>query len=380
MNDKFSEIISDLKVSGNYRSLSDKIQLEDEVDKYIDFSSNDYLSISTHGDWVNQFISETDSIEFGMTSSASRLLSLRQKHFTDLENLLSDLYNKKALIFNSGYHANTGIIGSIADKDTLIIADRLVHASIIDGIILSRAKFIRYRHNDYAHLASILQKEKDNFKSIIVVTESIFSMDGDRCDLNLLCGLKKEYPNILLYIDEAHAFGVEGQLGLGCCEKEGLINNVDIIIGTLGKAAASTGAFAITSEGIREFLINKCRSFIFSTAIPPVNCAWSKFVIEKIITMEEERNHLNEISSILRDFVNPYNNGIESSSQIIPLIVGDSQKALDISVRLRNLGFIALPIRTPTVPKGTERIRFSLNSNITFAQINNLKEALKQIV
>ncbi len=187
-----------------------------------------------------------------LTSSASRLLAPRQIEYTNLEVFLSLLYRKhrggdtSALLFNSGYHANTGLIASIAGGgNTMILADKLVHASIIDGIILSRAPFRRFRHNDFNHLEQLLHENASQHRNILVIVESVYSMDGDKADIERLLRLKKEYPNILLYVDEAHAFGVIGPKGLGLAAASSAPGEVDIIVGTFGKAAASMGAFAI---------------------------------------------------------------------------------------------------------------------------------------
>lgn len=374
----FEDTISVLNKNSNYRSFKSLNYCKDSLGK-LDLSSNDYLGLSQNKSYVEEFFEQINYKNIEMSSVASRLLSLKQKEFYELEDLLSSLYGKSALIFNSGYHANTGVISAIADKDTLIVADKLVHASIIDGIILSRAQFIRFRHNDYEHLQSIIEKEHSKYERILVVTESIFSMDGDRCDLHRFIDLKNEFRNILLYVDEAHAFGVVGERGLGCCEQENVINDIDIIIGTLGKAAASTGAFVITNSIIKQYLINKSRSLIFSTAIPPINCMWSTFIIKKLLSMSSERENLSALSTYLQNYVNPLNNGIKSDSQIIPLVLGDNELVVRQSEYLYTKGYIALPIRIPTVPKGTERIRFSLNATLKKEDIMGLISTLKNL-
>ncbi len=375
MNNIFESKLNALRESGNFRSIRN---LSAEKENLIDLSSNDYLGLASNHELIDEFMSTCRN--FTMSSSASRLLSSHQNDFFTLENTLSSLYGRDALIFNSGYHANTGIIPTIADKDTLIIADRLVHASIIDGIVLSRAPFLRFHHNDLEHLEEILHNNYLKYNRILIVTESIFSMDGDICDLKRLVGIKNSYPNILLYVDEAHAFGVFGDKGLGCAEESGLIDDIDIIVGTFGKACASSGAFVITSGIIKDYLINKCRSFIFSTAIPPFSCAWTDFILHKITDMSAERTHLKAISQQLQSLLNPLNNMVKSASQIVPYIIGNSEATLAFSEKIRAMGYLALPIRTPTVPTGTERIRFSLNASITQSQMNQIINDLKRII
>ena len=230
------------------------------------------------------------------------------------------------------------------------------------------------------HLQSLVEKYHNDYPTILVITESVFSMDGDICDLQHLVSIKRKYKNILLYIDEAHGFGVFGNQGLGVCEQENLINDIDIIIATLGKAAASMGAFAITNSLLKEYLINTARSFIFSTMLPPINCEWSLTTIKKILSMNDERKHLINMSNTINTFIQSKGYTTDSHSQIIPIIIGDSHKTIDISRKLLKLGYIALPIRTPTVPPGTERIRISLNAGIKAHQIEHLIHDLDTIL
>lgn len=373
--DFFTTYLQQIEQQGNLRKIP-----SEPAEELIDLSSNDYMSIASNRSFFEEFYNQCDKNDIYMSSSASRLLSQKQKDYDALECLLKDLYKKEILLFNSGYHANTGTISAIAAGNTLIVADKLVHASIIDGITLSRRDFLRFRHNDITHLRTILSKKASEYDRIIVVAESIYSMDGDICDLNSLVALKEEYPNVILYVDEAHGFGVRGKYGLGIAEESGLISQIDIIIGTFGKAAASTGAFTATSATLKKFLTNKARSFIFSTALPPVSCLWTKFVVEKLTGMDKERKQLLDTSEYLNEKFSAYNGNIRSHSQIVPLITGSSNKAVALSKELLKRGYIALPIRKPTVPEGTERIRFGLNAKFRKEQAERLYAEIKNII
>ena len=341
----------------------------------IDLCSNDYLGLNSLRDkFLPLFIEK-----YGFpspSSSASRLLSSHQNEYKRLESFLEDLYGRPALLFNSGYHANVGIIGALADSDTLFVADRLIHASVIDGLIAGRAQFKRFRHNDLESLRDIILNERARYKRIIIVAESVYSMDGDIAPIAELCRLREEFEEVLLYVDEAHGFGVFGDRGLGVCEKENLIDKPDFIIGTLGKAAASEGAFVICDAILKEYLINTARSFIFSTALSPLSVCWSHFMIDQLINMKDERRHLAEISSYFKyalkelsgQISSKYN--ITSDSPIIPLITGTAESAVGLSDYLKTKGINALAIRRPTVPPGTERVRFSLNAALSFEDID----------
>lgn len=331
----------------------------------VDLVSNDYLGLARRSDdFMEEFRERWPSAP--MTSSGSRLLTVRQKEYADFENLLETLYGhgRKALLYNSGYHANTGSLSALACKGTLIVADKLIHASLIDGIKLSGADFYRFRHNDVASLKKILSSRHHEYERIIVVTESVFSMDGDVAPLKEIAELKKEFPNMLLYLDEAHAIATFGPRGLGLTEELGLMDDVDILIGTLGKGVASEGAFVITHPILKQWLVNSSRSFIFSTVLAPASAAWSQLMVEKMVTMQEQRLHLRKISKLMVKILNEGGLRVSSESHIIPVIVGDSSSAVKISSRLREAGILAMPIRKPTVPEGTARLRISLNSSI----------------
>lgn len=342
--------------------------------EWLDLCSNDYMGLSRFDAELRQdFTSRFAYAPF--SASASRLLSLNQITHNRLESRLEGLYGNPALLFNSGYHANTGIISALNVKDTLFVADRLVHASMIDGLVMGRCVFKRFPHNDMAALGRILDKEGRQHDRIVVLVESIYSMDGDKAPLKELTELRSRHDNVLLYVDEAHAFGVRGARGLGLCEELGLMQEIDVLVGTLGKAAYSAGAFCVVPRVMKDFLINCARSFIFSTALPPANIAWSIVTIDKLLTMNSEREFLKNMA---RKVHARLGNG-DNDTPIVPLHIGDAARAVEVSRRLADAGILALPIRRPTVPPGTERIRFSLNAGLTQADTDRLFNTLDDL-
>lgn len=377
----FSEYLDRLRTEGNFRQIPRMAP-----DVVIDFSTNDYLGLGSDPELQARFFSDPSSLKVPMTSSASRLLAGRQIEFDNLEVALRLLYSKRrgddtgALLFNSGYHANTGLIPAIAAKDTFIIADKLVHASIIDGMILSKAPFTRFRHNDYNHLRELLEKHASDHRHILVVVESVYSMDGDKADIEALLGLRREFGNVSLYVDEAHAFGVLGPHGLGLVAESSAPWEVDFVIGTFGKAGASMGAFAITSSETRDYLINSARSFIFSTALPPMQIAWSRFTLSRILHGDNLRKHLAELAVELQKVLGQFSVIPVEVSHIQPLIIGDPKEAVELSNRLLFHGIKALAIRKPTVPAGTDRLRFSLSAAMTAEDITTLNRVLRGLL
>ena len=362
-----------LKEKKNYRSLPPLIHEGRDVllngQRMLNLSSNDYLGLSNDISLRKEFSQTLTPETFLPTSSSSRLLTGNFSDYQKLEQQLATMFGtESALIFNSGYHANTGILPAICNTHTLILADKLVHASLIDGIKLSSAKCVRYRHNDISQLQRLIAENHNAYEQIIIVTESIFSMDGDEADLPALIQLKKNYSNILLYIDEAHAFGVRGKKGLGCAEEQECIND----IGTFGKAIASAGAYIVCRKLIREYLINKMRTFIFTTALPPINIQWTSWVLERLPALQYKRTHLLQISEKLKEALTTKGYNCPSVSHIVPMIVGASEATILKAEELQRKGFYALPVRPPTVPEGTSRIRFSLTADITEHEIDQL--------
>lgn len=337
--------------------------------KYLNLNSNDYLAIANDKHIRKSFLNDAN---YSLGSTSSRLLCGNDKVYEELEDTLAALYKKTALIFNSGYHANVGIVSGLVNKNDVIFSDKLNHASIIDGMKLSGADFYRYKHLDYEHLKELLVKHRGGYKNAFIITESLFSMDGDLADLKKLAELKEEFGAILI-VDEAHAFGAYGENGLGVAEKEGMIDKIDVIVATFGKAVGSMGAFCVADEVLIDYLKNKSRTLIFSTALPEINIAFSKYIIENIFpTLKEKRKHLFETADKFRNCLIENNFITKGNSYIIPIILGENEKAVEMSKRALDNGFYLLPIRHPTVQKGTARLRLSLTANINFEQIEKI--------
>ncbi|MFZ7187553.1 8-amino-7-oxononanoate synthase [Avibacterium avium] len=372
----FAQTLAELKAQGQFRQLPQLDHQGKMIEKngqlMLNMSSNDYLGLANDERLKTAFLQKYGEKLPHFTSSSSRLLTGSFTIYEQLESLMAQRFGREAcLLFNSGYHANIGILPAVANKKTLIVADKLVHASIIDGIRLSEADFVRYRHNDLNHLETLLRKHQNQYQRMIIVTESLFSMDGDVADLPQLVALKQRFGNVLLYVDEAHAIGAYGETGLGIAEQQGCLQDIDFLVGTFGKALASMGAYVVCDQLIKDYLINKMRPLIFSTALPPLCVSWTAFLFEKLPLFAARRQHLHQLSKKVRCFFRDnLAQSILSESGIIPYIIGDNQKTVATALALQQQGYYCLPIRPPTVPKGTSRIRVSLTADMTEQEVD----------
>lgn len=354
--------------------------LVEQGDKeYIMMASNNYLGL-TFDERLKSMAQE--SIEqFGTGSGGARLVSGTFPLFTELEGELAQFkHTERALIFNTGYMANVGIISSIADKDTIIFSDALNHASIIDGCRLSRAKVHTYGHCDMDELGYALKNAPKDTKKLIV-TDGVFSMDGDIAPLDLIYELSKEY-DALLMVDDAHATGTIGE-GRGTATHFGLDGRIDIQMGTLSKSIGSVGGYVAANQMIIEYLINMSRSFIFSTAISPgdIGAALAGLrIIQQDITVYKRLRHN---VSYMADRLNTFGIRATKDTPIFPIIVGSNEQALLISNYLYNAGIIGTAIRPPTVPVGESRIRLTVTASHSEEQIDyvcrTLHEAIKRL-
>ena len=379
--DAFKQQLEQLSAKNQYRSIPDLVHqgryIMRENRKMLNMSSNDYLGLASNENLRQSFLQQYGDNFPSFTSSSSRLLTGNFPVYTDLEQFIAQRFQREsALLFNSGYHANLGILPALTTTKSLILADKLVHASMIDGIRLSQCEFFRYRHNDYEHLKSLLEKNAGKFDRTFIVTESVFSMDGDVADLNYLAQLKTQFPNTYLYVDEAHAIGVYGKNGLGIAEQANVIADIDLLVGTFGKALASMGAYVVCDQILKECLINQMRPLIFSTALPPFNVAWTHFIFERLPQFSKERTHLEQLSAFLRQEVEHRTQIMPSQTCIVPYILGKNDATLAKAKDLQEQGYYCLPIRPPTVPKGTSRIRLSLTADMTMDEVKQFVACL----
>lgn len=279
------------------RHLGREVEVNGKV--MLNLSSNDYLGLAAYLPLRTEFLQSLTPDTFLPSSSSSRLLTGNFNIYVQIEDLLARLFRKEsALVFNSGYHMNAGILPAVSDARTLILADKLVHASIIDGIRLSAAKCIRYRHNRYDQLEQLLVSNHAGYDRIIIVTESIFSMDGDEADLRRLVTLKQQYDNVLLYVDEAHAVGVRGMHGLGCAEEQDCVADIDFLCGTFGKALASVGGH-LRSNNKKSVLFIRTKNYKSSYRLltPETKTCILKSIPQGIKHHEIGEQHYEEVFS-----------------------------------------------------------------------------------
>ncbi len=348
--------------------------IETEGKPLVDFSSNDYLGLADHPALIEGAKKAME--KWGAGARASRLMSGDLEIHHRLESAIAALKGKEAgLLFGSGYLANTGIIPALCGRNDVIYSDRLNHASIVDGVLLSRARFYRFRHNDLNYLEDLLKSHRSRYRRAMIVVESVYSMDGDLALVSELLELRGRYGAMLM-IDEAHATGVFGAKGEGIISQTGA-ESVDVILGTFGKALGGYGAFVAVSNRMRQFLLNRARTFIFSTALPPAVIGANLAAVKLLDEEPGRRNRVCELASELRRALREdLGLNTPSESQIVPVMVGDSQSALSLAESLRDAGFFVKAIRPPTVPEGTARIRLSVTANHSLKDVRQLLEAL----
>jgi glycine C-acetyltransferase len=381
--DFLEEELQGLREQGLYRTIrgidtpqGPRIKIDGR--EVINLSSNNYLGLADHPKVKDAAVKALQ--RYGAGAGASRLVSGDMQPHRELEVHLARFKGTEAaLLFNSGYHANLGIITAMVGRGDIILSDRLNHASIIDAAILSRTRVKRYPHCDVDVLERLLMEHRQSRRRLIV-TDGLFSMDGDIAPLKEIATLAERYDAILM-VDDAHATGALGGSGRGSLEHHG-INSTDVIqMGTLGKAIGSFGGFVAGSRALIEYLSNRARPFVFTTALPPSVCAASSAALE-IITQEPELiAALQERATFMRNALKAAGlNTMATESQIIPLLIGDQEKAVTVSDRLLKEGLYVQAIRPPTVPKGTSRLRITVMATHTLDDLRYTVKTIKGII
>ena len=338
-------------------------------------ASNNYLGLATHPALKQAAIAATE--KFGVGSGAARLVSGTLPPHEELESALARFKGTEAaLVFSSGYLANIGLIPALIGSGGLILADRLCHASLIDGCRLSGAEFRVYRHRDVAHLQRLLS-HRSSRRQTLIVTDGVFSMDGDVAPLPELLDLADRFDAWLL-VDDAHGTGVMGVNGRGTLEQFGIEGRLPFHMGTLGKALGTSGAYVAGPASLIRYLLNTARSFIYTTAPPPATAAASVAALDLLRTEPDRRARLWENRHQLHaGLMGLGYKTTDSQSPILPVLIGDPKKAVAMASRLMELGVYAPAIRPPTVPKETSRIRITVTSEHTQQQLNSVLAALK---
>ncbi len=341
---------------------------------YLSFCSNNYLGLANHPKIKQAAIAAIN--QYGWGAGASRLVSGNMTLHQELERKIAEFKDAEAaLLFPTGYMANVGALCALVAKGDIIIGDKLNHASIIDGCRQSGAAFRVYPHNNISQLEKLLQKSSI-FRRRLVVTESVFSMDGDTAPLPEIVEIAKRYDAIIM-IDDAHAMGVFGRHGKGMIEHYGLEGKIDVIMGSLSKAIGSIGGFIAGSKHLIDFLKNKARSFIYTTALPPAVCAAS---LAGLALLQDDTSLIDKLwknINYLKSQLSKFANNIAVESPVVPIIIGSAENALHLSTKLYQNGILIPAIRPPTVPAGTSRLRISLMADHSESDIDRLIDLLK---
>jgi 8-amino-7-oxononanoate synthase len=344
---------------------------------YVNLASNDYLALRFHDALIARACEWAK--DCGTGSSASRLVTGNLDLFEHIEAKVASLKEKpSALVMASGFQANASVLQALLDKsvlgaEPLVFADRLNHASMHFGCKAAGVRQLRYRHGDAAHLAELLTQYKSDSRPKFILTESVFSMDGDRAPMPEIVALAGAHGAALI-VDDAHATGILGEGG------RGFSNGADITVGTFSKALGSFGAYVACSQTVRDYLINRCTGLIYSTALPPSVLGAIDAALDLIPGMDQERTHVARLAERFREGAQAhgYDTGA-STTQIVPVIVGVADAALALSAKLREARFWATAIRPPTVPQGTARVRFAFTAAHDVADVDRLLDVLGDV-
>ncbi len=380
---QFVKQINEIKHQGLYRARRllespQGVYIEVDGQKLINFSSNDYLGLANHPDIVSAF--KRAASDYGVGSGSAHLICGHHSVHHQLEEELADFVGReRVLLFANGYMANLGIISTLAGSGDAVFEDRLNHASLLDGAKMSGTRLHRYQHGDSEHLKKILHRSLAREK--IIATDGVFSMDGDLAPMSDLVGLAKN-NNALLMVDDAHGLGVIGGKGGGVLEEFQLTqHDVPVLMATLGKGFGTYGAFVAGSEPFIDYLIQKSRTYIFTTALPPALAEATRASLKRIIQDDWRREKLNSLSVRLQNGLRQLGlDLIDSQSAIHAVVIGDNHRTSEISNKLLNMGFFVSAIRPPTVPKGKARLRITLSANHQDHDVDQLLTALEKAV
>lgn len=373
LEQQYDSRLHERKASGLFRKLPDS-----QVSG-VDFTNNDYLGLSQHPAVISR-VSEAVK-EFGLGGQASRLLGAQAEIARRLEQKIAAAKSSQgeAIVYSTGFQLNASVIATLLDPNLLnskpvVFTDRLIHNSILTGIKLAGARQFRFAHNDLDHLESLIQKKANSNSACFVFVESIYGMDGDRTPLEDLYRLKKKY-NFFLYVDEAHSVGVEGDQGYGLATQGP--ETADAVIGTFSKALGAAGGFVVASPTVKDLLVNFSGGLIYSTAPSPAVLAGVETAWDLLPTLNEERERVIRLASWFRKQLSEKGLSYGSSdTHIVPVILGDAERAMKTKYRLSERELHVACVRPPTVPAGTSRLRISLNVNHTEEQVRRLVEAI----
>lgn len=341
------------------------------------FCSNDYLGLAKHSEVIKTF--QQAANEYGVGSGAAHLVNGHSRMHQQLEEALAEFTQRaRALLFSTGYMANLGLTNALAERQDTVYQDRLNHASLLDAALLSGSKLVRYPHNDTAQLNKRLEVQTSGQK--LIVTDGVFSMDGDTAPVQALAALAHTHDAWLI-VDDAHGFGVLGSTGAGLLEAENLGEEDAILMGTLGKALGTAGAFVAGSADLIEYLIQTARPYIYTTAQPPALAAATLTSLKLVQTETWRREHLRDLIQIFRAGASQL--GLKlmpSQTAIQPILIGENAQALAISQQLEQRGILITAIRPPTVPAHTARLRITLSALHTQQQVEFLLDTLNQVI
>lgn len=374
LRDRLHESLEARRQKGLLRS----VPLADQDAAWTNLAGNDYLALAR--DPAVIAAAREAASRYGCSSSASPLISGYSRPHKELEKELCAWHNfPTGLVWNSGYTANQAVLSRLPRKGDVIFADRLIHNSMISGILQSGARLIRYRHNDVGHLRELLERTEIEKGTRFVVTESVFSMDGDAPDLAAIVALKEEF-SFFFIVDEAHAVGWYGENGSGLATEQGVSAHIDLLVGTLGKALGSQGAYTLFHEPLlRQFLVNESGEFIYSTYLSPIAAAAGRAAVARARELASSQKDWRAISGTFRGMLRADGWSVpEGDSPIVPVLVGENEDVLSLAAFLRDHKILAGAVRPPTVPAGSSRIRFSLQRTFSKQDAERITDILGQ--